>query len=185
MSGRVWAQRQGHFAGPGVAGQRGKLRAVQTALHRACGASWPAMRFEKGGFARAVGAHEGQDLAPLHPQRRPILVSRAFGVAHSQVFWSRSNNGFIPFLPVPVSWRRISSTKMTTGAPNTAVTELMDSSVGANRLRAMKVTEQAERRPAQRSSPAGRTSGLALPSSSLDRGGAPRCPQRRSARQRP
>ena len=34
-------------------------------------------------------------------------------------------------------WRRTSS-QMTTGAPKTAVTELMDSSVGANRLRAMR-----------------------------------------------
>ena len=61
-------QHQGHFAGPGVAGQRGKLRAVQQ--HRTALRSQLArQRFEQGGFARAVGAHEGQDLAPLHPQR--------------------------------------------------------------------------------------------------------------------
>ena len=53
---------------------------------------------------------------------------------------------------------------MTTGAPNTAVTELMDSSVGANRLRASRSQNRQKAAPPKQH-PGSTYSGFALPSS--------------------
>ena len=52
---------------------------------------------------------------------------------------------------------------MTIGAPNTAVTELMDSSVGANRLRAIRSHSKQKVAPPS-AQPGSTYSGLALPS---------------------
>ena len=52
---------------------------------------------------------------------------------------------------------------MTTGAPNTAVTELMDSSVGANRLRAIRSHSRQNAAPPS-AQPGSTRSGFALPS---------------------
>ena len=59
---------------------------------------------------------------------------------------------------------------MTTGAPNTAVTELMDSSVGANRLRASRSQNRQKAAPPKQH-PGSTYSGFALPSSCLTRCG--------------
>ena len=59
---------------------------------------------------------------------------------------------------------------MTTGAPNTAVTELMDSSVGANRLRAIRSHSRQNDAP-PRAQPGSTCSGLALPNACLTRCG--------------
>ena len=59
---------------------------------------------------------------------------------------------------------------MTTGAPNTAVTALMESSVGANRLRAMRSHSRQNAAP-PRQQPGRTNSGRALPSSCLTRCG--------------
>ena len=53
---------------------------------------------------------------------------------------------------------------MTTGAPNTAVTALMESSVGANRLRAIRSHSKQKAAP-PRQQPGSTASGFALPSS--------------------
>ena len=60
-------QHQGQLPGPGCAGVIGQAAAIQQDSP-AQGGQLARQRFEQGGFARAVGAHEGQDLAPLHPQ---------------------------------------------------------------------------------------------------------------------
>ena len=59
---------------------------------------------------------------------------------------------------------------MTTGAPNTAVTALMESSVGANRLRAIRSHSKQKAAPPSQQ-PGSTTSGFALPSSCLTRCG--------------
>ena len=59
---------------------------------------------------------------------------------------------------------------MTTGAPNTAVTALIESSVGANMLRAMRSHSRQKAAP-PRQHPGSTTSGLALPNSCLTRWG--------------
>ena len=97
------------------------------------GASWPASVLQQGGFACAVGADEGQDLARLHPEAN-IREQRCLAVADGKLPRS-AKCFFVHHAPSRSELRRTSS-QMTTGAPNTAVTELMDSSVGANRLRA-------------------------------------------------
>ena len=92
-------------------------------------------RLEEGRFARTVGSDEGED-APLFGSEADVLHQRRFAVADGKVIGAAEGFFFAHSRP-PSVWRRTSS-QMTTGAPKTAVTELMDSSVGANRLRAIR-----------------------------------------------
>ena len=123
-------QHQRQFLRPGVAGDAGKLLPVQQ--HRAAQrGQLSRQRFEQGGFARAVRANECQHL-PLGSAQRDIPRKGSFAVADGK------GVGFNRVLHRTSSRLRRSSSPMTTGAPNTAVTALMESSMGANRLRAIK-----------------------------------------------
>ena len=94
---------------------------------------WPV--FVVAGSCRAVGADEGED-GPLPDAEFDVLHQGRFAVADGKVLGAAVEFRIAHSRPSCV-WRRTSS-QMTTGAPKTAVTELMDSSVGANRLRAMR-----------------------------------------------
>ena len=75
-------------------------------------------------------------LCGLTDAEADVLYQGRFAVADGKVLGAAVEFRIAHSRPSCV-WRRTSS-QMTTGAPKTAVTELMDSSVGANRLRAMR-----------------------------------------------
>ena len=125
---------QGHFAGALRAGVVREIFAVQQDS-APLGGQLRCQRLEQGGFSRAVGADEGED-GPLPDAESDVLHQGRFAVADGKVLGAAVEFRITHSRPSCV-WRRTSS-QMTTGAPKTAVTELMDSSVGANRLRAMR-----------------------------------------------
>ena len=125
---------QSHFAGALRAGVVRKIFTVQQDS-APLGGQLRCQRLEQGGFSRAVGADEGED-APLPDAEADVLHQGRFAVADGKVLGAAVEFQIAHSRPSCV-WRRTSS-QMTTGAPKTAVTELMDSSVGANRLRAMR-----------------------------------------------
>ena len=125
---------QGHLPGALRAGVVRKALSVQQDSAPLRG-QLGRQRLEEGRFARTVGSDEGED-APLFGSEADVLHQGRFAVADGKVIGAAEGFFFAHSRP-PSVWRRTSS-QMTTGAPKTAVTELMDSSVGANRLRAIR-----------------------------------------------